>query len=420
MKRQIMISTVVLGLVRLVWGADVPTEVNGRKIDAVHEKEGIYLVQHPVAAQDRPGRPLYVVLHSAGHDALRALACTRDEHNHDIYRAPDDFYALYVDCFENRAHDWWWGFEKSKSFELSACEKRVMATIERVIRQYGIDRDRVYLSGNSMGGSGTLGIGLRHGDVFAALKANVPAGVDHAAARTGFAPYPLPTDAHLPDPPPFVDYSAPNDKWALGHERLFAAAQARKWQGFFFWGAFGHANNDPVMLRENDLIHAFDWLAVRRCDPYPAFTQASTDNPCPWPDNLETKTPGQVNGFFRWSAATATVDRVEMDLFLASDATLKSRIFSVPASARADVTLRRIGAFKVAAGDTIDWTFGAQRGTCVVRDDGLVTARGLDIHQQPARLVVRRAKKPKYVAHRGEEGLAPEGTLDAGAIRPKE
>ncbi len=34
-----------------------------------------------------------------------------------------------------------------------------------------------------MGGSGALGIGRRHGDVFAAIKANVPAEVKHASNR---------------------------------------------------------------------------------------------------------------------------------------------------------------------------------------------------------------------------------------------
>ena len=56
-------------------------------------------------------------------------------------------------------------------------ERRVIDCVKWVIQTYEIDPNRVYLSGNSMGGSGTLGIGLRHGDVFAAIKANVPAGI---------------------------------------------------------------------------------------------------------------------------------------------------------------------------------------------------------------------------------------------------
>jgi predicted peptidase len=59
----------------------------------------------------------------------------------------------------------------------------VIDTVKWVIKEYGIDADRAYLCGNSMGGSGTLGIGMRHGEVFAAIKANVPAEVKPRARR---------------------------------------------------------------------------------------------------------------------------------------------------------------------------------------------------------------------------------------------
>ena len=124
--------------------------------------------------------PLYVVLHSAGHDVHSCLACTTKVGNHDIYHSPDDFFALYLDCRANKG-DWWWGSNKYQGPEVSPTEKRVIDTVKWVIKQYGIDENRVYLCGNSMGGSGTLGIGMRHGDVFAAIKANVPAEVKHVS-----------------------------------------------------------------------------------------------------------------------------------------------------------------------------------------------------------------------------------------------
>jgi poly(3-hydroxybutyrate) depolymerase len=157
-----------------------------------------FLVLHP--KQARPGAPLYVVLHSAGHDVHSCLACTITVGNHDIYRSPGDFFALYLDCRANRG-DWWWGIEKYKGPEVSPTEKRVIDTVKWAIKQYGIDENRVYLCGNSMGGSGTLGIGMRHGDVFAAVKANVPAGVEHVSSRMCFPPRTVPVDVTLPDPP---------------------------------------------------------------------------------------------------------------------------------------------------------------------------------------------------------------------------
>ena len=168
-------------------------------------QQDTFLVLHP--KQARPNTPLYVVLHSAGHDVHSCLACAAKVGNHDIYHAPENFFALYLDCRANRG-DWWWGSEKYKGPEVSPTEKRVIDTVKWVIKQYGIDENRVYLCGNSMGGSGTLGIGMRHGDVFAAIKANVPAKVEHVSSRMYFPPRTVPADVTLPDPPIVVDYSA--------------------------------------------------------------------------------------------------------------------------------------------------------------------------------------------------------------------
>ena len=108
------------------------------------------------------------------------------------------------------------GADKYKAPEVSPTEKRVIDTVKWVIKQYGIDENRVYLCGNSMGGSGTLGIGMRHGDIFAAIKANVPAGIEHVSNRMYFPPRTVPADVALPDPPIVIDYSAQNDGWSKG------------------------------------------------------------------------------------------------------------------------------------------------------------------------------------------------------------
>ena len=64
-----------------------------------------------IRSRRRPNAPLYVVLHSAGHDVHSCLACTTKVGNHDIYHSPPDFFALYVDCKANKG-DWWWGINK--------------------------------------------------------------------------------------------------------------------------------------------------------------------------------------------------------------------------------------------------------------------------------------------------------------------
>ena len=347
-----------------------------------------FLVLHP--KQARAGSPLYVVLHSAGHDVNSCLACTSTVGNHDIYHSPEDFFALYVDCRANKG-DWWWGIEKYKGTEVGPTEKRVIDTVKWVIKQYGIDENRVYLCGNSMGGSGTLGIGMRHGDVFAAVKANVPAGVEHVSSRMYFPPRTVPADVTLPDPPVAIDYSAQNDSWSKGHDAFAKAMNERKYALFFYWGPFGHENNHEKIMKVNDLINSFDWLSVRKNQAYPAFTNASTNDPLPWPDQLTDKKPGQVNAFFRWKNVGDTQDAMEMSLFLVTPSQLKTT-FTIPAEATADVSFRRLQMLRVAPGETVQWTFGAANGQVKADAAGCVTVAGLKITAEPATVTLKKAK----------------------------
>jgi dienelactone hydrolase len=344
------------------------------------------LVLHP--KEPRKNAPLYVVLHSAGHDVHSCLACTATPGNHDIYHAPPDFYALYLDCRANKG-DWWWGIEKHKGPAEGPTEKRVIDTVRWAVAEYGCDPNRVYLCGNSMGGSGTLGIGVRHGDVFAAVKANVPAGVEHVGSRMGFPPRP-PAEGTIPDPPVTIDYSAPNDGWAKGHDAFAKAMTDRKYPLILYWGPFGHANNHAQIKKSCDLFDTFDWLAVRKDEHYPAFTDASTNDPLPWPDKLNDKKPGQVNAFFRWKAVGDTPAGVETELRLATAAELKTAQ-PVPAEATADVTLRRLQRFRVAPGTVVLWTYGRTAGDAKADAAGVVTIPRLRITADPTTLRVRPA-----------------------------
>ena len=77
------------------------------------------------------------------------------------------------------------------------CMKRVLDTVEWAVRKFKIDRNRIYLCGNSMGGQGALAIGLRHGEVFAAVNANVPATIVYPAAQMGFIDFAGSTAVHM-------------------------------------------------------------------------------------------------------------------------------------------------------------------------------------------------------------------------------
>jgi len=354
-----------------------------------------FVVVHPKAP--RTNAPLYVVLHSAGHDVWSAVKCTAQFGNHDIYRAPDDFYALYLDCRANKG-DWWWGGRNPKSREsdaakgggaLSPAERRVIGTVAWVIDTYGIDPNRVYLSGNSMGGSGTLGIGLRHGDLFAAIKANVPAGIEHVWDRMHLAAATLTAENKIPEPPVVIDYSGVNDHWSIRHEAFAKAMNDRKYPFYFYWGPFGHANNDQKMMKVNDLIHSFDWLAIRKNAAYAVFTNASCNDALPTFGNRDSKALGQVNAFFRWTAIADSAAKFEMSLHLISPKELTTR-FTIPTEATADVSIRRLQEFVISPGDTLNWRFAPVSGTVTADASGLLTIPALTITATPETLTIWR------------------------------
>lgn len=375
------------------------SEFTGRKLEAFRHgtmkewgyaepQQDTFLVLHPSEA--RAKAPLYVVLHSAGHDVHSCLACTTKVGNHDIYHAPKDFLALYLDCRANKG-DWWWGINKYPGPEVGPTEKRVMDTVKWVIKEYGIDENRVYLCGNSMGGSGTLGIGMRHGDVFAAIKANVPAGVKHVSSRMYFPPQGMPASVTLPDPPIVIDYSAQDDGWSRGHDAFAKAMTERKYALFMYWGPFGHANNHQNIMKVNDLINSFDWLSVRKNESYPVFTNASTNDPLPWPDQLTDKKAGQINAFFRWKTVRDTPKILETTLFLVRPPEIQTA-FTVPAEATADVSLRRLQMLRVPQGSMVRWTFGSAEGKVQTDTDGCITIRGLKITAEPTKLSVSKVE----------------------------
>lgn len=356
-------------------------------------QDDTFFVVHPRGA--KTNAPLYVVLHSAGHDVWSAVQCTAQAGNHDIYHSPDNFYALYLDCRANPG-DWWWGGtnprdsgdkKKNSGDELQPVENRVVGTVKWVMETYDIDPNRVYLCGNSMGGSGALGIGLRHGDLFAAVKANVPAGIEHVSNRLYFPPASVPAGLKLPDPPVVVDYSAQNDQWSIGHGRFVKAMNDRKYPLFFYWGPFGHANNHARILGVNDLINSFDWLNVKKNEAYAVFSNASCNDPLPWPDNLSSTAAGQVNAFFRWKTMADTESRFEMQLYLVSEKDLTTT-FTIPKAATADVSLRRLQRLEIEPGQMVQWQYGKTGGEISADADGLITIPDLTITESPSLLMI--------------------------------
>ncbi len=230
---------------------------------------------------------------------------------------------------------------------------------------------------------------MRNGDVFAAIKASIPAGIEHVSERMYFPPRSIPENVRLPDPPLVDDESAQNDGWSIGHERFVSAMNDRKYSLLFYWGPFGHADNHLLIEKVNDLASSFDWLEVRKNEAYPVFANATSNSKLPWPGDLKSTASGQVNAFFRWKTVRDTGDRIEMLLLLVTPAELKTT-FEIPRESTADVSLRRIQQRPVPPGGAFRWTFGTDKGEGKADVHGVITIPRLSITAQPKTLTVRK------------------------------
>ena len=385
--------------------------LHGRKIEYFHHgveaewgyekpQEDSFAVIHP--KDEKPGvlYPLYVVFHSAGHELYSTINCMRTPGDHDIYHTPEDSFALVPDCWANSQNDWWWGGSDPKGeyaperpgTAQTPCEKRVIDTVKWTMNSYAVDARRVYAVGCSMGGSGALGVTLCRGDIFAAMKLNVPAGVRHAMDRCAMNGE-VPEGFSIPDPPIVVDYSAQNDYWSYGHGTFYAAMRAAKYPIMGFFGTFGHENNNDKIAAVNDLIHAFDIGSVRRDEAYPVFVGATTDDALPWNGNdaIEgDERSGQVNAFFRWEVLADEADHFKIALRLLRQDEWESRV-TFPTASVADVALRRLRKFRLAPGERFAWEYATSSGECAADGCGVPTVERLEVVREPRTLVLRRA-----------------------------
>jgi len=396
------------------WGYTPPKETGLQQ-----QNHNSFYVVSPKAPREHA--PLFVVLHSANRTAYDYLgfACFGTKADaigapgDAITNPPADFYGLFL----NSTNGEWWGWSQINDGKDRAIhgpraptERRVLDTIEWVVNHYHIDRDRIYLTGASMGGCGTLGIGMPNGDVFASIQACVPAGTGYASHRMGgFAPAPA-WDASqaerdawmkraagvgLPDPPVVLDFSSEADTWSCTEPALLTAAQAGRLPLVLSWGMFGHVSSGTVIGRTPicAVAMAYPWLEIRKNEAYPVFTHASCDNRSPWLNApAEYDGAGQINAWFRWRNQQDTPSAFAMQLWLAQDPIPNAP--NVPRQATADVTLRRLQQFKAEPGRTYTWQLtsgGKTIGSGNVTPDSanLLTILKVPLSASPAELSLK-------------------------------
>jgi hypothetical protein len=378
-------------------------------------QQNYFFLVHP--KQRNNIAPLCVVLHSAGRTAFDFLGyhflnrkVDPDDNPNDIgEKVPADFYGLFL---ESNA-DEWWGWSSARddgnryANEPTPAENRVLDTVEWVARKYNVDRNRIYLTGVSMGGCGCLAIGLPHGDVFAAMRVWVPAGTGYASCRMGFAPWPSTdatraqkaarskklTEARLPDPPLVVDLSAPNDAWSRDQAVLLNAAREEYLPLVVGWGPFGHTGSHSPVAKYPycAAVLALPWMEIRKNEAYPVFTHTSSDQHPPWlgkPD--ESDESGQINAHFRWKSVMDTPLTFAMRIWLEYPA-VANPLPNAPKESVSDITLRRLQKFKAAPDRVYAWRLirGQEcvaSGTITPNAAGLLTVPRVTITTTPVDL----------------------------------
>ena len=335
-----------------------------------------------VAPKDsRSKHPLLICLHSAGekNNTEWRLNVPR------IAAAGDDFVGLIPNC--NFDTEWWWGHDEilkdKKKYQdaLTPIEARILAEIEWVVQKYSVDRNRIYMHGISMGGSGTLGIGMSHGDMFAALCAGVPAGANHMLIRQ--------KSSKDKNPPPALVFFSQTDDWSAEMPLLLKAAEESRYAFICAWGPWGHQNHYEMT---NPAAFEFPWLSIRRNEAYPVFTNTSSDQKFPGCKSKEPDQEGQINAYCRWTNLKDQPNEFAIQIQLVSKEELKNKV-QLPNEVVADVTLRRIQQFKIEPEEEYRWTVARSgmrkaEGRVKADADGLITIPGITVTAQPLQLTL--------------------------------
>lgn len=267
----------------------------------------------------------------------------------------------------DEGESWWFGFARSHDYRTGAApgagnvivnytEQRVLQMIDHLLRHPPgppADPARVFVSGHSMGGGGTLALALRYPQVFAAANASKPV-TDHrtltgwtgnTAARWGAIGLNLPVQIDAPngwaDPlQPFASVGvwdwqnlqahlatriissttplnldfATNDtgvSWTTQGAPFFAPAEASR-QNWGAWvGSNGHDWGAYAGLTPDFHLSAsgipFAALQARGNESVPAFSQSSSNPPLP------PTTTGTFHHSLYWSSSWLPWDGAPID-----------------------------------------------------------------------------------------------------------
>lgn len=438
--------------------ADVPkAEQEMGAANKTQNSSAFFIVEPKILPTEDKKAPLLVILHGAGgsgHLFLKNHFIDKVRKNKRfgksmkpitrVFTPPEDCYGLYINCGIGE----WWGWarysgkksEKGKSDNPTTL--RILDYIKWVKKNFLVDENRVYLTGSSMGGCGTLGIGGPHGDIFAAIAAFVPAGTEYFIRSLGLpnAPesvkankkktkaealaddagkgkkvkaFPADFDSELnqrlikwkekvlmhklKDPPYILTFSGTTDSWSKTQPAFLHAVEAAKIPVVAGWGKTGH-KSEPTILAANRppfaAALAFPWMEIRKNEAYPVFSEAEINDKPPWitPDVKNRNAPGQLNAYFRWENKLDTLNKFSIHLWL-EQAKTDFMDEDFKKSTKTSITLRRLQKFIVEANKKFQYQLHRDEkliseGKVIADQHGLLTIADLEISMTKSSLVL--------------------------------
>ncbi len=307
-----------------------------------------------------------------------------------------------------RPYDWWTGYNEAMGTYLSFSDhpvynytqKRIESFLKDVVfKNWPINKEKIILSGNSMGGSGTIMWGLRRPDLFAYIIGNVGVYIPAESpiftksfyevygnpawpvkyVGTDLTPYEYwDTKRFLYENPsietPFIIFANGRNDNAIGWSQAWKVAKAlqeTKKPVVFRWTMEGHSTRAHFPGGGD----RWPTLNIEKKRSLPAFSNFSLDDPLGnTPDDAPER--GSLNYYLLWKAKDIVdvTNRWEITIYLSKKAPKNF--------ASVDITPRRLQEFKIQKGKIYYWeNFSlkenkvTQSGTIVPDKFGLLTIK---------------------------------------------
>ncbi|MBV8882312.1 MAG: prolyl oligopeptidase family serine peptidase [Planctomycetaceae bacterium] len=363
-----------------------------------------------------------------------------------IKKSPNWFPNVFTLVPNDPLGTWFYGYsdqlpkgDPNQGMVVNYTERRLLAYLEHFESRYSIDRNRVYVMGGSMGGTGTTSLALRYPNIFAAADARKGAtnrvhckwksqcesiwgrveskvknndGVNvwdwqnmawyaqnHQAAATWLRTAHGREDVSIP----YRQVAGPPGVTPMS---FYAALEAFKIGHECFWDCSSHSLPAPKPFAHDDWWEPFnDATCYFRLDlSFPAFSRYSAnDHPgtgagdavgsdSQLGDNTYDGDPnGGFNRFLRWNSATISDQE--------SQYSIEIKLSSGPNGYKGkgevvDVTPRRLQKFKVTPGATYSWSTSApQSGSAVADAEGLLTIPAVKVGPAWTKLTIQASSK---------------------------